>query len=274
MELPEHWHNFGLGLELPDDVSAADWLQDALQPWTYPDEERSVWVASFVPDSYEAFARILHPLCWGTHGGGRWSDLATPRGVTIGPATTFTEASGLRDRDGDERWHAYHPSDGSLPSAEMAALGAALGPHTGTPDLCVVCFWAGSGVWGSDNGETYYGYLSDEENEARNAPIRARWQRELAAMETVPQVHLPARAHFLFTGPLGRTARPFSFGMWEQSPSMWWPADRAWFVATEVDGFSSYVGGTQGAIDSVLASPELEAIAVTAQTPIDPGPAG
>jgi hypothetical protein len=55
---------------------------------------------------------------------------------------------------------------------------------------------------------------------------------------------------------------------------MWWPADRAWFVATEVDGFSSYVGGTQGAIDSVLASPELEAIAATAQTPIDPGPAG
>jgi hypothetical protein len=55
---------------------------------------------------------------------------------------------------------------------------------------------------------------------------------------------------------------------------MWWPADRAWFVATEVDGFSSYVGGTQGAIDSVLASPELEAIAVTAHTPIDPGLAG
>jgi hypothetical protein len=53
---------------------------------------------------------------------------------------------------------------------------------------------------------------------------------------------------------------------------MWWPADRAWFVATEVDGFSSYVGGSQTAIDAVLASPELEAIAVTARTPLDPGP--
>ena len=52
---------------------------------------------------------------------------------------------------------------------------------------------------------------------------------------------------------------------------MWWPADRAWFVATEIDSFSTYVGGSQAAIDAVLASPNLEAIAVTAQTPIDPG---
>ena len=55
---------------------------------------------------------------------------------------------------------------------------------------------------------------------------------------------------------------------------MWWPADRAWFIATEVDGFSSYVGGSQAAIDDVLAAPALEAIAVTARTPMDPGPSG
>jgi hypothetical protein len=60
--------------------------------------------------------------------------------------------------------------------------------------------------------------------------------------------------------------------MWEQSPSMWWPADRAWFVATEVDGFSTYAGGSQAAIAAVLASPELEAVAVTAGTSMDPGP--
>jgi hypothetical protein len=273
VELPEHWHSFGIGLELADDVSAADWLDDALQPWTRPGDDGSVWVASFVPDRYEAFARILHPLRWGTGGGGRWTELAAPRGVTIGPATTFNEASGLRSGDG-ERWDRYHPSDGSLPAAEMAALGAALAPHTGTADDCVFCFWVGSGVWGSDNGETYYGHLTDEANEALNAPIRERWQREIAAMKGIPEVRLPAREHYLFTGPLARTARPFRFGMWEQSPSMWWPADRAWFVASEVDGFSSYVGGPQAAIDAVLASPELEAIAVTAQTPMDPGLAG
>lgn len=272
MELPPHWRNWGLDLELADDVSAADWLDEALRPWSWPDPDGPTRVASFVPDRYEGFARILHPLCWGTGGGGRWSELATPRGVAIGPDTSFTEASGIRERDDEDLWHRYHPSDGSLPAAPMAALGAALQPHTGTPDDCVFCFWVGSGVWGSDNGEVYYGHLSDEENEAINAPVRARWERELAAQAHVPQVHLPAREHFLFTGPLGRTARPFMFGMWEQSPSMWWPADRAWFVATEIDGFSSYVGGSAAAIDAVLESPDLEAIPVTAQTAMDCGP--
>jgi hypothetical protein len=252
-------------------VSAAEWLDDALRLWPPPYGDGRVCVASFVPDTYEAFARILHPPCCGV-GGSRWAELATPRGVTIGPETSFSEAFGLRDSNDPLLWQRYQPSDGSLPSAEMAVLGAVLSPHTGTPDDCVFCFWAGFGIWGSDNGETYYGHLSDEENEALNAPVRERWKRELEAMENLPKVELPDREYYLFTGPLGRTARPFRFGMSEQSPSMWWPGDRAWFVATEIDGFSSYVGGSQAAIDAVLASPDLEAIPVTAQTAMDPGP--
>jgi hypothetical protein len=272
VELPAHWVEFGFDLDLPDDVSAADWLEEALRPWSWPDGDGVTRIASFVPDTYEAFARILHPLRWGTGRGGRWSDLAATRGVTIGPETSFTDATGISATRNQRLWDAYQPSDGSLPTAEMAALGATLAPYTGTPDDCVFCFWVGSGAWGSDNGETYYGHLTDEENEALNAPVRERWQRELAAEAEIPQVRLPAREHYLLTGPLGRTARPFGSGIREQSPSMWWPADRAWFVATEVDGFSSYVGGSQTAIDAVLASPELEAIAVTARTPLDPGP--
>jgi hypothetical protein len=272
VELPAHLRGFGLELEPADDVSAADWLKEALRPWPTPSTDVPLTVASFVPDSHEAFARILHPLCHGIGGGGRWSELAATRGVEIGAETSFSEASGLSSRANEELWQRYQPSDGSLPARPMAAVGAALAPHTRTPDDCVFCFWDGWGVWVSDNGETYYGHLTDEENEALNAPVRARWERELAALEPLPRLKLPNREHYLFTGPLGRTARPFAFGMWEQSPSMWWPADRAWFVATEVDGFSTYAGGSQAAIAAVLASPELEAVAVTAGTSMDPGP--
>ena len=247
---------------MPDDVSAADWLDDALH--SYGDER--VRLANFVPDTYEAFARILHPY-WGARTG-RWAEIAASRGVTIGPDTTFDEACGLGS---DEISQGHHPSDGSLPSAEMAALGRVLTPHTRTSEECVYCFWAGFGIWGSDNGETYHGHLTDEQNEALNAPIRERWRRELDAMKAIPRVALPAREHFLFTGPLSRTGRPFMFELREQSPTMWWPADRAWFVATEIDSYSTYVGGSQAAIDAVLASPDLEAIAATAQTEMDPG---
>jgi hypothetical protein len=247
---------------LLDDVSAADWLEERL----HSHGDRCVRLCEFVPDSYQAFARILHPY-WGTRSG-RWAEIAASRGVTIGPDTTFDEASGLRS---EEISRGHCPSDGSLPSAETVALGRVLTPYTGTPEECVFCFWVGFGIWGSDNGETYYGLLTDEQNDALNAPIRERWQRELAAMKQIPRLVLPAREYYLFTGPLARTARPFMFGRWEQSPTMWWPADRAWFVATEIDSFSTYVGGSPAAIDAVLASPDLEAIPATAQTEIDPG---
>lgn len=43
-------------------------------------------------------------------------------------------------------------------------------------------------------------------------------------------------------------------------PSIWWPDDLAWCVATEVDFRWTYVGGTRACIDNVLANPRLEAL--------------
>jgi hypothetical protein len=106
--------------------------------------------------------------------------------------------------------------------------------------VCVFCFWDGYGFYG-------------------DAPL-------------LPFVRVPHRQYYLFTGPLGRTGRAFRFDVWEQSPSMWWPADRAWFVATEVDGYSTYVGGTTACVEAVLADPVLEALTVTFDMAIDPGP--
>jgi hypothetical protein len=87
----------------------------------------------------------------------------------------------------------------------------------------------------------------------------------------LPLVRVPHRQYYLFTGPLGRTRRPFRFDAWDQSPSMWWPADRAWFVATEVDGYSTYVGGTAACVDAIARRPEIEAIRVDPETRTDPG---
>jgi hypothetical protein len=51
----------------------------------------------------------------------------------------------------------------------------------------------------------------------------------------------------------------------EQSASLWWPADRAWFVATDIDLVTTYVGGSTACIRDLLAHPGLEA----AQVPRD-----
>jgi hypothetical protein len=49
-------------------------------------------------------------------------------------------------------------------------------------------------------------------------------------------------------------------GTWGQCPNIWWPADRAWCVASGIDLPWTYVGGPRGLIDAVLADNRIEAL--------------
>jgi len=50
---------------------------------------------------------------------------------------------------------------------------------------------------------------------------------------------------------------------------LWWPADRSWLVATEIDGYRTYIGGSRAAIDAVLAAPALDALPAEPSTRLD-----
>ena len=51
-------------------------------------------------------------------------------------------------------------------------------------------------------------------------------------------------------------------------PNLWWPEDRAWCCATDIDHVSSYVGGSRAFIGEILASC-LETLEVAADARID-----
>ncbi len=272
MELPPLWRDWDLGLELADDISAAEWVVAALRPWGSPGDG-PVSLASFVPDVYEAFARILHPARGEDGRDIRWADLAAVRGRIVGPDTSLSEATGIMHVNGRSVVENGTPSDGSLPSRQMARLGTTLAPFTTATDPCVFCFWVGNGFWGGRVSYSTGGGNTPEQDEAAIRIATERARREGSEIARVPWLHLPGREYYVFTGALTRTRRPFVFEhRWEQSPNMWWPSDRAWFVATEVDGYSTYVGGTRACIDAVLAAPDIEAITVAPETAIDPGP--
>ena len=55
----------------------------------------------------------------------------------------------------------------------------------------------------------------------------------------------PHRAYYLLEGPVAAVTElrdPGSGGNW-RNPDLFWPDDRRWFVATDVDFWSLYVGG-------------------------------
>ena len=50
--------------------------------------------------------------------------------------------------------------------------------------------------------------------------------------------------------------------------SLWWPDDRAWCVATEIDLNTTYVGCDEPCRDAILATSEFEALAIDPATGI------
>jgi hypothetical protein len=75
-------------------------------------------------------------------------------------------------------------------------------------------------------------------------------------------VHLPDRDYLLLVGPLSAVLQ---LGRWHsadwfepQSPNLFWPADQAWCVASEIDFDSTLVGGTTELVDAILQAPTFD----------------
>jgi hypothetical protein len=186
-------------------------------------------VASFLPGHFEAYARLYHPL--------------QINNGSDGPAPTWRVAAAAANVDLDERVVAslreYVPDylyvrAGSLPATVIGRLIEHLAPATMTPANCWFAVWEGFG------GSVVPGGLA-------------------------PKLDLPARRYHVFAGPIEGALTSFdAVPFHHQSSNLWWPADHAWCVATEVDHPWTYVGGSRACIASLLADVQLETVETTA----------
>ena len=180
---------------------------------------------SVMPAVYDDYARLFHPA-------GRddapvsWRAIAEANGRTVHPEMQFGSIAGAwRQSPRPDVW-STPPQTGSLPPEIRSALTDVLRAHTTTPERCWFAVWEGWG--GFDPGTSRF--------------------------------DLPGRRYFLATGAIDAAASSVLEGWAEQSPSMWWPDDRSWFVSTEIDFTYTYVGGTRECIDAILAHPDIEAL--------------
>jgi hypothetical protein len=241
------------------DTAPAGWIADRVLPWN---RDVGTRVCAFVPTGYEAYVRVFHHAeeRVGTESiRRRWRELAQRSGRHMHPAVQF-------DRFG---WP-YPPQEGSLDLHEATALVSMLRAHTATPTSCWLAIWNGLGQ--------LTGQVSTRV--ARQRGVRAWLQRRRAVndnrfgpphdLAAAPTLSLPSREYFLYHGPIDVVPRFEHMPGHLQTPNMWWPDDRAWFVATEIDFNSTLVACTRGcAVTLLLPDGGLEVMEVSAETRLD-----
>jgi hypothetical protein len=235
-------------VEWSNDVSAADWIVERLLPFG------SAAVGGFLPDLFEAYARVLHPWGAGQDRKIRWSDLALEAGVVLGPTTQREELESCAVRRG-----AAQPRAGTLEPEELDALVDVLAPFTATPQSCRFGVWEGyDWVQGYPALRPIIGVAYPIE---ASRPPPQVIPKPPPAAPAGPRVEIPGRSLALYEGPIEAAAALLGFPT-RQTPNLWWPDDRAWCVASEIDFCSTYVGGSPALIERVLGDGRVEAISV------------
>ncbi|SEO65047.1 hypothetical protein [Trujillonella endophytica] len=199
------------------DLSPAAWLADAVRAG------RPGTVAALVPAGYPAYARLLHPAV--RYEGDddvdvRWDEVAAFNGRTAHRLMQWPGVTGSWDYVGEDDqpdlWNDT-PAPGHLPAHVAVELAALLTGATTTPDRC------------------FFGACDETGTDA-------------------PRLVLPSCELLLLAGPITLAAANMAPEPQEQSPALWWPADRAWCVATDPELMSTYVGGPVEVLDALLGS--------------------
>ena len=76
---------------------------------------------------------------------------------------------------------------------------------------------------------------------------------ETSALSEIPRFALPNRDYYLLEGSVAAATQlrePGSLSNWRR-PDLFWPDDRRWFVAADVDFWSLYIGGSSGFISEL-----------------------
>jgi hypothetical protein len=223
-------------------------------------------VCATIPAGFEAYARILHPADPGKPAQVRWAELAAVHGRTMHPLAQFdritTPAPGSSQLA--PRRDVQPPMTGDLDPGSLQALCATLQAHSRDGVRCWFAVWDGWGELAGGRATVLLYSAADDPRPPAPRPPRPHWQLDLHAAT----FELPGRAYHLFTGPLEDARR---LGWWPtadwfvpRSPNLFWPEDRRWCVACEIDFDSTLVAGPVSLIHGILHHDDLEA------WPIDP----
>lgn len=267
------------------DAQPGNWLRERLAK-NFGDPH------TFVPHSFTAYARILHPIermrprppeTWDTiFNGGKldfeeelvsWTQVAAAQekhvekysqGEDIMPAQSIDPYRPWLDQDG---WRYGESIEGNLETNTLARIARVLAKHTNTPSDGVAAIWEG---WGSGTSAR----CSSSRPSFLESKVRQLIDGSRALLNNTlindDVLELPGRNHRLYevsaldlVDPAWPARAPWTDNdMHAQSPSILWPMDHTWVLATEVDYDSTIISGSQELVNELLVTEGIEAFEV------------
>lgn len=189
-------------------------------------------IADLVPDSFEAYTRIFMPAR--DHHGREWRWAELTVGQQLTAATSWRSVTETVTANAVPELRA--PLDGRLDRDRADALARCLAPPA--DETVFFAVWDG---WGYPK-------------------VRSLGEGRLTLEQD--------RFH-LFAGTIGSLRALLDSDL---IPMLWWPANQRWCVVTPMDGYSTYVGGSQLVADRILGDSVLEAVPAAPHDTIDTSP--
>jgi hypothetical protein len=218
------------------DLTAAQWIVAGIRGFAES-------VLSLVPAGFSSYVRVFHPAhqrFGDTLRPVRWAEIAAANATSVDAAMQLHAiARDLRFlHEGQPRVYDDPPGEGTLAPETAATLVDVLSRHTTTPERCWFAVWYGFG------------------------DLRADIRRAVT-------FRLPNRDYHLLEASLTAALESATDSPRYQSPNLWWPDDRSWCLATEIDLNTTYLACDDGCRDELLAAPDLEAWAIDPTAGID-----
>jgi hypothetical protein len=217
---------------------AFSWILDAIR-------DREYDVGSLMPPVFDAYARVFPPAhrrvpAWpdDVDAPVTWHAVAAANRRIAHPAMEWGSIVGSWSIAAQPGLWDSKPECHEIPAAIANEINRILTSHTGT-DRLHYAVWEGYGE--------VHTAMRDNAPQLRDADI----------------LHLPMRRMYVTQGSIDDAAEPFRLP--ERTADLWWPADHAWCVATDVDLMTTYIGGSIDSITALLSSDALEAMPVTSE---------
>lgn len=190
--------------------------------WLSAADAQGFDVISLGAPGFDAYARLLHPL----------------------------------DTEEDQE-QATLSAEGDLGESLLLALCEVLARHTTTPDQAYFGLWDG---WGALGGGTWVSLAVGTPGRTRRGKLPPAFPAEVMRG---PRLELAlGRSFLLFEGPLAEAGdwEGHLVHGWINSPNLFWPADRAWCAATEIDLPWTGIGGSHALIDELHADDRFDVV--------------